>query len=76
MYIVVLKTIAEISSKGAITWGTHDSKESFEKWYDGKMQSWYQVVEQGVTRERAIQLSSSLEATRVAIRSMVSRVIA
>ena len=62
MYNVVFKTIAECTHKGVITWTSFESKEYFYKWYDEKMQSWYKVVDEGVTKERAIELCSSPEA--------------
>ena len=67
MYIVVFRTIVECTSKGAITWSSFKNKEVFDKWYDEKMKSWYQVVEEGTTQERAIELCSSPEATEAAL---------
>ena len=62
MYAVVFRTITECTTKGAITWTAFESKEHFEKWYSSKLQTWYEVVEQGVSEERAIELCSSNEA--------------
>jgi hypothetical protein len=62
MHIVVFRTIADCASKGAVTWSSFMNKEAFDEWYDQKMQDWYEVVDQGVTKERAIELCSSPEA--------------
>jgi len=74
MYNVVFKTIVECATKGAITWSAHKSKEYFDKWYDEKMRSWYEVVEQGVTEERAIELCSSPEAALAVLSSVGRRI--
>jgi hypothetical protein len=70
MYNVVTRTLVG-NSKGAITWTSFESKEEFDKWNDDKMQSWYQVVEEGVTEERATELCSGPEATVAAVRCML-----
>ncbi len=62
MYNVVFRTIAECSSKGAITWTSFKSKEDFDKWYNSKRRGWYEVVDQGVSQERADELCSTPEA--------------
>lgn len=62
MYFVVFKTIAECTSEGAITWTGFKDKKEFDIWYDKKMRLWYQVVEEGVSEEHALQLCSSPEA--------------
>jgi hypothetical protein len=58
MHNVVFRTIVECSTKGAITWTSFKSKEHFDKWYDAKMRDWYEVVEEGVTQQRAVDLCS------------------
>ncbi|MDP3934812.1 MAG: hypothetical protein Q8Q46_01155 [Candidatus Giovannonibacteria bacterium] len=62
MYNVVFVTIVECSTKGVITWTSFRDKEHFDKWYDKKTQGWYEVVDQGVSRERALELCSTQEA--------------
>jgi hypothetical protein len=62
MYIVVFRTIVECMTTGAITWSTFDSKAHFDKCYDEKLRSWYEIVEEGVSEERALELCSSPEA--------------
>ena len=61
MYNVVFRNI-HVAPKEIITWSSFESKEHFDKWYDEKMQSWYEVVDQGVTPERAVELCSSPQA--------------
>lgn len=62
MYTVVFRDIFDGPSKGAITYTLFKSKEEFDKWYDDKMRTWYEVVEEGVTQERAQKLCSSPQA--------------
>lgn len=71
MYNVVFRTIAKCISEGAITWSTFNSQEDFEKWYNDEMRSGYEVVEQNVSQERAIELCSSPEATRAVFISQI-----
>jgi len=73
MYNVVFRnTTGGQYSDGAITWSTFQSKEDFNNWYDAKLKSWYQVVEQGVTQERALELCSTPEEDEV-IRGILCR---
>jgi len=62
VYNVVFRTIAVCSSRGAITWVSFKDKKYFNEWYDEKMRGWYEVVDQGVSRECAIELCSTPEA--------------
>jgi len=64
MYNVVFRTIADCASKGAITWTSFNNKRHFDEWFDAKMRNWYEIVEEGVSPERAVELSSSPEAIR------------
>lgn len=59
MYNVVFKTIAEGPYKGVITWSTFDSKEEFDKWFSTKLKNMYEIVDQGVTSEKAVEYCSS-----------------
>lgn len=76
MYIVVFRNISGSTADGAITWTGYQSKEDFDQWYDEKMQSWYEVVEEGVTRKRALELCSSPKAVAAIINSQVKRALA
>ena len=67
MYNVVFRNISGSTSDGAITWGSHKDKAHFDAWYDEKMMTWYQVVEEGVSQERAIELCSTPEATAAVV---------
>lgn len=53
------------TSEGAITWSTFKSNDHFLEWYDKDMKAWYEVVERGISQERAIELCST-PAARVA----------
>jgi hypothetical protein len=61
MYIVVFRTKVGVS-EGAITWTTFTDQATFNVWNDEEMSSWYEVVEEGVSKERALELCSSPEA--------------
>lgn len=74
MYNVVFRTLAECVTKGAITWSSFQSKKDFDTWHDEKMRDWYEVVDQGVTDERAVELCSSSEATQAVFFSKVREV--
>jgi len=73
MYNVVFRNIVECATEGAITQTSFESKKHFDEWYDEKMRSWYEVVEQGVTEERATELCSSPEATQFALLSILRK---
>jgi hypothetical protein len=62
MYNVVFRNIANGTSYGCITRTHFKSKADFDKWYDAKMQGWYEVIAEGVTNERAHELVTSPEA--------------
>ena len=77
MYNVVFRNISGSTSSGAITWSTFKSKaafDDFDEWNDQKMKSWYQVVEEGVSPERAVELCSTPEATRAVVVSKMREV--
>ena len=54
MYNVVFRNISGSTSDGVITWTAFRDKAYFDEWNDEKMKAWYQVVEEGVSQERAI----------------------
>lgn len=62
MYNVVFRNIVECSTEGVLTWSTFQDKNHFDGWYVESMRSQYEVVEEGVTQDRAIELCSSPEA--------------
>ncbi|MFA6365172.1 MAG: hypothetical protein WCW78_02110 [Candidatus Paceibacterota bacterium] len=70
-YNVVFKTIAECTHVGVITWTSFQSKEYFDQWYDEKMRGWYEVVDEGVSEARAMQLCASDEATLAAFKAEI-----
>lgn len=70
MYNVVFQTKVG-TSQGAVTWSTFEDQKSFENWYDQKMKDWYEVLTQGVTRERAIELCSTPQARLTAVISQL-----
>ena len=65
-YIVVFEALIG-PTKGAITWSAHQNEESFDKWYEGKMEDGsslpikeaYKVHAKGVTQEQAIGMVRS-----------------
>ncbi|MEK7584052.1 MAG: hypothetical protein AAB490_02315 [Patescibacteria group bacterium] len=60
MYNVAFRTIAEGSGhEGVVTWTAFESKEAFDAFYDEKMRSWYQVVEEDISEERCIELGGA-----------------
>lgn len=69
MYNVIFRIIVECSAFGAITWVPFKDKENFDKQYNERMREWYGVVDQGVSKERAIELCSTPEATLVIVAS-------
>ncbi len=72
-YNVVTRTIVECNSTGAITWTSFKDKEDFDRWYDDKMRGWYEVVAQGVSQDRAIELCSTPEAELAVILSLLKK---
>ena len=67
MYNVVMRTIAPDNYRGVITWTSFPTEEEFNRWYDSKMQSWYEIVAKGVSEERALEICSSPESTLTAM---------
>lgn len=62
-YIVVFKNISDSSSHGVFTWTDYDNKEEFQEMMTHpNMKAWYEVVEEDVTQERALELCKSPEA--------------
>lgn len=45
--------------EGVITWTSFPSKEYFNKWYTEDIKSHQEVVEEGITSERAVYLANS-----------------
>lgn len=70
-YNVVFRTIVQCTHTGVVTWTSFRSKEHFDQWYSEKMKTWYEVVEEGVSQERAIELCSSRTATLAALGAQV-----
>ena len=70
MYYVVIRTRGG-NTPGAMTWTSFKDKVAFNAWNNEKMRSWYEVVEEGVTQKRAIELCSSLEATMALVQCFV-----
>ena len=58
MYTVIFKNIAEDLSKGVLTYSSFKDQQHFEKWYTTRMRGWYEVIEQGVSKERAAEICS------------------
>ena len=75
MYNVVFRNISGSTSDGAITWTSFKSKAVFDEWNDRKMKIWYQVVEEGVSQEQAVELCSTPEATRAVVVSKMREVV-
>lgn len=57
MYNVLLKITAEHAWwKGAVFWADFKSKEQFDAWYDEQRRSQYEIMEEGISRRRAVTL--------------------
>ncbi len=67
MYNVVFRTIMVCETQGAVTWTSFVSKADFETWYDKTMRSQVEVVEQGVTENRAMEVCHSLNKGKAAL---------
>jgi hypothetical protein len=57
---VVFRTIVG-THRGVITWTAFRNKKYFDKWYDKKMKFWYEIVIEGVSRDRAVECCSTPE---------------
>ncbi|GMX58695.1 MAG: hypothetical protein MCSN_3490 [Candidatus Microsyncoccus archaeolyticus] len=68
MYVVVFRNIGESISKDVVTWSIFQTKQEFDSWWENaeNARNWYEIVEQGVTRERAIELCTTPEAREAA----------
>lgn len=63
-YLVVFKNVATGSGYNGIrTQTSFEDKDAFDEWFDDEMKSIYEVVEQGVTEERALWLVSGTPAS-------------
>jgi hypothetical protein len=73
MYNVVFRNTSGNAYDGVLTWSTFKSKKDFDAWYDAKMKSWYQVVEESVSDERAIERCSTPEANQAAFSARMKK---
>lgn len=44
---------------GVITWTIFPSKENFDKWYTPEIKERQEIVEEGISKERAVELTHS-----------------
>jgi len=63
VYIVVFRDLRE-EHRGVVSWVSFQSKTDFDERYNEEMRGFQQVVEEGITQERAIELCSTSQATR------------
>ena len=57
-YNVVFETTSATKGyEGIITWTSFDDKQSFERWHTEDMKNRYNVLAQGVSSTRAIEMS-------------------
>lgn len=70
---VVFRTITG-KPTGLVTWSSFKNKACFDEWYDEKMQGWYEVVDQGISEERALELCSSPGAKITAITYQLGKI--
>lgn len=69
-YIVALRDIEHVGTyKNEVTWTRFANEAGFNKWY--KTQNEKEVVEKGITHERAIELVKRYEMTRPDLLSLV-----
>jgi hypothetical protein len=66
MYIVVFRA-RQGNHIGVVTWTSFSSKEAFDLWHDAEMRDWYDVVAEGVSSDKAVELCSSPESTQAVI---------
>lgn len=68
MYPVVFRNIGESICKGVVFYTVFENKQEFDSWWKNAQNArdWYEIVEQGVTEERANELCKTLEATEAA----------
>ena len=59
----MFRNVSGSISNGVITWNRFENKKQFDNWWLNckNVKNWYEIVEEGVTEQRAIELSSSLE---------------
>lgn len=67
MYVVVVRNIGDGILRGVVTWSSFESELAFNAWYGEKMRTRYEVVDKGVTKERALELCSNQERNRAAL---------
>lgn len=73
-YNVVFKNTSGSILNGVTTWTSFESKDAFNKWYDKKMKKWYEVVEENVSQDRAIELCSTPEANTAVVVSHLKKI--
>ncbi len=61
--VAFANTRASGGYEGIITWTTFKSKEEFDKWYTEDMKKTNRIVEEGITEERAIELTKQTSVT-------------
>ncbi len=75
MYEVVFRNISQTHCRGVITWSTYESKEDFDQKNVGDAKKWYQVIEEGISVERAREICSSPEADLAVMASMTLELV-
>lgn len=48
---------------GVVNWTHFPTKEEFDRWFDDKVKALYELVEEGITQERAQELCQSSRST-------------
>lgn len=68
MYVVVFRNIGESICKGVVFYTVSENKQEFDSWWKNakNARDWYEIVEQGVTKERATELCMTPEAREAA----------
>jgi hypothetical protein len=70
MYNVVFRRLGDGTHQGVVTWSSYDSKEHFDKCYTDERRLKEEVVEEGVSTERALELCSTPEAAQGTIAAL------
>lgn len=75
MYNVVLKDIRGNPPRNLVTWTSFKDRAEFDAWKNSKeTQGQFEVVEEGISDERAVELCSTPEANLAVIRNELKKV--
>lgn len=73
MYNVVFRNKSG-NYAGVITWSCFESKADFDKWFDARMQDWYDIASQGCTETEAVDMCATPTAQLAALNATLKEV--